>query len=159
MESFNSQKFEKQTGVNASFIQDNESMSTKGVLRGIHFQGPPHAQAKLVRVIKGEVLDIIVDLRSNSPTFGQHLSISLSDLNKKQVYIPTGFGHGFITLSDEAIFAYKVSHYYSKESDCGIRWDDPTLAIDWKLDNSMIRCSEKDSNLPSFRDYSLDPIF
>ena len=135
-----------------SFCQDNESMSSKGILRGLHYQLPPYAQSKLVRVVKGEVLDIAVDIRSGSPTFGQHVSVVLNDINKKQLFVPRGFAHGFVVLSDEAVFCYKVDNYYSAECDRGIFYDDPELNIDWMLDESSIILSEKDKNLPSFHD-------
>lgn len=148
LESFNQMKFEEFVGFKVPFCQDNESKSTKGVLRGLHFQLPPFAQSKLVRVIKGSVLDVAVDIRRESPTFGQHVAIELNDENKNQLFIPRGFAHGFIVLSEEAIFSYKVDNYYSKESDRGVYFNDPTLGIDWKLKLDELTLSEKDKNQP-----------
>ena len=150
-ESFNAQVFGAK-GINTEFVQDNQSFSTKGVLRGLHYQLAPYAQAKLVRVITGEVLDVAVDIRKGSPTFGQHFSIVLSAENKKQLYIPRGFAHGFVVLSDTATFFYKCDNYYNKEHDAGIRFNDPTIGIDWQLDPSLIQVSEKDTALPFFAD-------
>jgi dTDP-4-dehydrorhamnose 3,5-epimerase len=135
------------------FIQDNESKSTCGVLRGIHFQKPPFAQTKLVRVIEGEVLDVAVDLRTKSPTYGKHFSILLSGDNKKQFLIPKGFGHGFVVLSESAIFAYKVDNEYHPEYDSGIRFDDKDLGIDWNLNHSDIVLSKKDLELQNFKNF------
>lgn len=151
-ESFNQKLFEKKTGLKISFVQDNQSISKKGVLRGLHFQKGIHAQAKLVRVIQGEVLDVVVDLRPNSRTYGKYFSIILSDQNNFQLFIPRGFAHGFITLSDRAIFAYKCDNYYNKQSESGIIYYDPELAIDWKLESSKVQLSEKDTALPLFKD-------
>jgi dTDP-4-dehydrorhamnose 3,5-epimerase len=134
------------------FCQDNESKSSFGVLRGLHFQLPPFAQSKLVRVIEGSVLDVAVDIRRNSPTFGQHVSIELNDQNKKQLFIPCGFAHGFVVLSEYAIFSYKVDNYYSPESDRGIAFNDQELNIDWKLSIGDLQLSEKDKNQPAFLD-------
>jgi dTDP-4-dehydrorhamnose 3,5-epimerase len=136
-----------------NFIQDNESKSTKGVLRGLHFQLPPFAQAKLVRVIEGEVLDVAVDLRKNSKTYGQHLTMHLSGENKKQLFIPRGFAHGFIVLSETAIFSYKVDNLYSPKHDSGILFNDEDLNIDWIMENESIILSEKDKNLIRFKDF------
>jgi dTDP-4-dehydrorhamnose 3,5-epimerase len=135
------------------FIQDNESKSARGVLRGLHFQEGDFAQAKLVRVLQGEVLDVAVDLRPDSPTFGQHLSIVLNDQNKKQVFIPRGFAHGFVVLSETAVFAYKVDNVYSKAHEGGILYNDPALGIDWELPNHELLLSEKDTLLPSFQQW------
>ncbi|WP_298314786.1 dTDP-4-dehydrorhamnose 3,5-epimerase [uncultured Aquimarina sp.] len=151
-ESFNQKTFEKLTGLNISFVQDNQSTSTRGVLRGLHFQKGEYAQAKLVRVTKGSVLDVAVDLRQDSPTLGKHFAIELNDQNNYQLFVPRGFAHGFIVLSDEAIFNYKCDNYYHKESESGIRYDDSDLAIDWKLKISEILLSEKDNILLSFND-------
>ena len=153
-ESFHKQKFFHHTGLDINFIQDNQSSSTKGVLRGIHFQTGENAQAKLVRVIKGEVLDVAVDLRPDSPTYGSYVSAILSDTNHKQFFIPRGFGHAFIVLSDEATFFYKCDNYYNKASEGGIIFNDPELAIDWQLPSSEILLSEKDLQLPSFKSYT-----
>jgi len=132
------------------FIQDNESQSTRGVLRGLHFQSGAFAQAKLVRVLQGEVLDVAVDLRPNSNTFGQHFKIVLSAANKKQIFIPRGFAHGFVVLSETAIFAYKVDNVYSKTNEGGILFNDSELDIDWGIPSTEIILSEKDAELPSF---------
>ena len=131
------------------FIQDNESKSSYGVLRGLHFQKFPYEQTKLVRVIHGKVLDVAVDLRSGSPTFGKHESIILSGANKLQFLIPKGFAHGFVVLSDTAIFSYKVDNYYNSDSDAGIIWNDSNLNIDWKINKKELKLSEKDLNLPT----------
>ena len=146
-ESFNSALFAEKN-INTNFVQDNQSKSTFGVLRGLHYQMNPFAQAKLVRVISGEVLDVAVDIRQNSPTYGQHFSILLSAENKKQLYIPRGFAHGFIVLSETAEFFYKCDNYYSKEHDAGIIYNDSILKIDWTLETDKILVSEKDKNLP-----------
>lgn len=152
-ESFNKEQFLALTGSEVNFVQDNESMSSKGVLRGLHFQRDEYAQAKLVRVIKGKVLDIAVDIRKKSPTFGQHFSIELSEKNKTQLYIPRGFAHGFLVLEDQTIFSYKCDNYYYKSAEAGIRFNDPTLNIDWKYADEQMVLSEKDKNLPSFETY------
>ncbi len=151
-ESFNQKAFEKLTGLNIDFVQDNQSISRRGVLRGLHFQTGEYAQAKLVRVIQGEVLDVVVDLRKESKTYGKHISVILNDDNNNQLFVPRGFAHGFITLSEEAIFSYKCDNFYNKESESGIIFNDPDLAIDWKLKASEILVSEKDEVLPNFRD-------
>lgn len=148
-ESFNQKEFEENIG-EISFVQDNESKSTKGVLRGLHFQKPPYAQTKLVRCIQGKVLDVVVDVRENSPTYGKHITVELSEENKKQLFIPRGFAHGFVTLSEEAIFAYKVDNWYAPEYDSGIIWDDVTLNIDWKINPKEVILSSKDQQLSSF---------
>ena len=152
MESFK-QSFITENFSEISFIQDNESKSNYGVLRGIHFQKPPYAQTKLVRVFDGEVLDIAVDLRSSSPTYGKYFSIILSGENKKQFLVPKGFGHGFIVLSKTATFSYKVDNYNHPEYDSGIRFDDKDLMIDWIIDKEKIIISSKDMNLGSFKDF------
>lgn len=149
-ETFHQEKFQVQTGIQTSFVQDNQSQSSKGVLRGLHFQKAPHQQAKLVRVVKGRVLDVVVDLRKDSPSFGQHYSAILDQENKQQLYIPRGCAHGFITLSDSSIFAYKCDAFYNREADSGIRYDDATLGIDWRLPKDEMIISEKDQNLPYF---------
>ncbi|PIV92785.1 MAG: dTDP-4-dehydrorhamnose 3,5-epimerase [Flavobacteriaceae bacterium CG17_big_fil_post_rev_8_21_14_2_50_33_15] len=143
-ESFNQQKFNESIGLNINFIQDNESFSSKGVLRGLHYQIGKYAQAKLVRVIKGNVLDIAVDLRNNSPTFGEYVSIELSEDNKAQLFIPRGFAHGFVVLSDTAIFSYKCDNFYNKQSEGGIIYNDKDLNIDWILSENDFIVSEKD---------------
>ena len=152
LENYNKKKFEEAIG-KISFVQDNESKSAKGVLRGLHFQKPPFAQAKLVRCIEGKVLDISVDIRDGSETYGQHVIVELSGENKKQVFIPRGFAHGFLVLSESAIFTYKVDNSYAPAHDAGIRWDDPTLNIQWGLNESEVLVSEKDANLPFFSEF------
>lgn len=162
VETFQRETFEKATGYAVDFCQDNESRSSKGVLRGLHFQLPPFAQSKLVRVIEGEVLDVAVDIRRGSPTFGQHVAVRLSGENKHQLFIPRGFAHGFVVLSDTATFAYKVDNYYSPECDAGIAFDDPVLGVDWLLPHSELQLSAKDqkqpllSQLQSGFEYSVD---
>lgn len=148
MESFSCRKFMELTGIDVNFVQDNESKSSYGVLRGLHFQRPPHAQSKLVRVVCGRVLDVAVDLREGSPTYGKHYAIELSGDNHLQMFIPKGFAHGFAVLSEEAVFQYKCDEYYAPQSEGGIAWDDPDLAIDWKVPSGNIRLSEKDRNNP-----------
>jgi dTDP-4-dehydrorhamnose 3,5-epimerase len=149
-ESYNEEKF-RQLGIGVKFLQDNESKSGKGVLRGLHFQVPPYQQGKLVRVIKGAVLDVAVDLRNSSPTYGQWVSIELSEKNKWMYWIPAGFAHGFLTLDENTIFFYKCTQVYHRESEMGIAWDDPDLRIDWGTDQPLI--SEKDKIAGRFRDF------
>ena len=151
MESYHQKNINKLIG-NVSFVQDNESESTKGVLRGLHFQNPPYTQAKLVRCLKGSVLDVVLDLRKDSKTYGIFETISLTEENKKQLFIPKGFAHGFIVLSKSAILSYKVDNYYNPESESGIIWNDPDLNIDWKINKNEIIVSEKDKNLPTFNE-------
>ncbi len=150
-ESFNKSKFETAIGRSADFVQDNHSRSGKGVLRGLHYQLPPHAQAKLVRVVFGEVFDVAVDLRKSSPTFGQWVGILLSAENKRQLWIPEGFAHGFLTLSEHVEFLYKTTSYYSPESDRGIRWNDQTIGIDWN-ERDVLMLSAKDREQPMLAD-------
>lgn len=150
-EAYNAETFAA-SGVDTVFVQDNQSYSKKGVIRGLHYQLNPAAQVKLVRVLRGVILDVAVDIRTGSPTFGQHFAIELSDENKLQLYIPAGFAHGFSVLSDEAVVMYKCSSLYNKEAEAGIRYDDPELGIDWKMDASQAIVSEKDLILPSFRE-------
>lgn len=147
-ESFNQKKFD--TYMKTSFIQDNESKSSFGTLRGLHIQKPPYTQAKLVRVVTGKVLDLILDLRVDSKTFGKHLAIILSQENKRQIFVPRGFAHGFIVLSQEAIFTYKVDNIYNRDSEFGISYNDLTLNIDWIISPKEIQVSAKDSTLPNF---------
>jgi dTDP-4-dehydrorhamnose 3,5-epimerase len=149
VETFRHDLFEQVIGHPINFVQDNESKSAKGVLRGLHFQLPPHAQSKLVRVIDGRVLDVAVDIRQGSDTFGQHVAVELSGENKKQLFIPRGFAHGFVVLSDTATFAYKVDNYYSPECDRGLAFDDPELNIDWQLPKSQLLLSDKDKKQPT----------
>ena len=148
METFHKEKFEAAVGHVVDFVQDNESKPTKGVLRGLHFQRTPHAQSKLVRVIDGKVLDVAVDIRKGSPTFGQHVAVELSCENKHQLFISRGFTHAFVVLSDFAIFTYKVDNYYSPESDAGLAYDDSTLNIDWQLPLEQLILSNKDKKHP-----------
>ncbi|PTX60449.1 dTDP-4-dehydrorhamnose 3,5-epimerase [Kordia periserrulae] len=151
MESYNEQKFPAKV----HFVQDNQSISQKGVLRGLHFQKGEHAQAKLVRVIRGEVLDVAVDIRPDSETFGQHFSIILNAENNKQLFVPRGFAHGFAVLEDNTIFAYKCDNFYHKEAESGIIYNDPDIAIDWMLDDDEIMLSDKDKLLPNLKMLSL----
>lgn len=151
-ESYNKPKYEA-AGIKADFVQDNQSFSQKGTLRGLHGQANPFAQGKLVRVLKGRVLDVAVDIRKASPTYGQHFSIELSGDNHVQFWVPPGFLHGFVTLEDDTIFTYKVTNYYDKASEIGVIWNDPTLAIGWGIDEREILLSPKDELLPSFKDF------
>ena len=150
VETFRHDLFEEAVGYAVDFVQDNESKSSKGVLRGLHFQLAPHAQSKLVRVIEGSVLDVAVDIRVGSPTFGQHVAVELSGENKRQMFVPRGFAHGFVVLSDTATFAYKVDNYYSPECDRGMAFDDPQLNIDWRLPSEQLMLSDKDTKQPLF---------
>ena len=145
VETFRADKLEEFLGYKINFCQDNESKSSKGVLRGLHYQLSPHAQTKLVRVIQGRVLDVAVDIRKNSPTFGQYVAVELSADNKKQMLVPRGFAHGFVVLEDDTIFAYKVDNYYSPECDRGIAFDDKSLNIDWILKKEELKLSDKDT--------------
>lgn len=147
-ESFNSNNFNKAIGQKIIFVQDNQSYSSKGVIRAIHYQTGEHAQAKLVRVLSGKVLDVAVDLRQDSPTFGQHVAVELSAENKKQLFIPRGFGHGFSVLSETAEFFYKCDNFYNKDSEGGIIYNDSGLNIDWQLPIDDIKVSQKDMELP-----------
>ena len=147
---FDQQRFASLIGLNVSFVQDNQSKSTKGVLRGLHFQQGDAAQAKLVRVLKGSVLDVAVDLRKNSETFGQWEAVELSEENHLQFFVPRGFGHGFVVLSEEAVFFYKCDNLYNKAAEGGIVYNDTTLNIDWKLPESELLLSDKDKILPTF---------
>lgn len=147
LESYNQKRFEEIVG-ETCFMQDNESKSSKGVLRGLHFQKPPYEQAKLVRCIEGEVLDVAVDIRKNSKTYGHHVKVVLSGENKRQLFVPRGFAHGFLVLSDSATFAYKVDNTYAPEFDAGIRWDDNELNIQWGMEKSEVIVSTKDAELP-----------
>ncbi len=152
VETFRADKLEAFLGFHIPFCQDNESSSSYGVLRGLHYQLPPHAQTKLVRVIEGEVLDVAVDIRKGSPTFGQHVAVNLSSENKRQMLIPRGFAHGFVVLSEQCTFAYKVDNYYSPECDRGIAFDDPMLNIDWIVETAKLQFSAKDTVQPKFTD-------
>ncbi|WP_242092389.1 dTDP-4-dehydrorhamnose 3,5-epimerase [Aestuariivivens sediminicola] len=150
LESFNKNGFEKHTGLSIDFVQDNESKSSKGVLRGLHIQTGQYEQAKLVRVTKGKVMDVCVDLRSNSETFGKYFSIMLDDVHKQQLFIPKGFAHGFLVLEDNTIFNYKCDQFYNKASERGVIYNDTTLNIDWGWPDDQLIISEKDMNLPGF---------
>jgi dTDP-4-dehydrorhamnose 3,5-epimerase len=148
-ESYNYDMF-RQGGINNVFVQDNQSRSSFGVLRGLHYQVGAYAQAKLVRVLEGAVLDVVVDIREGSPTYGQHFTIELSAENKRQLFVPRGFAHGFVVISDNAEFAYKCDNFYSKDHEQGLAFDDPSLKIDWKIDLSKALLSEKDKENPHF---------
>lgn len=160
-ESFSERDFSAQVR-EVRFLQDNESKSRYGVLRGLHFQLPPHAQSKLVRVVKGSVLDVAVDIRRGSPTFGKHVAVELTEENHRQLFIPRGFAHGFVVLSEEVIFQYKCDSFYCPESEGAIAWDDPEIGIDWKIDCADVILSEKDKAHPNLKDapvlfdYSVD---
>ena len=149
LESYNQNKFEEIVG-KTSFVQDNESKSSKGVLRGLHFQKPPFTQAKLVRCIEGEVLDVAVDIRKNSKTYGKHVAVLLSGENKRQLFVPRGFAHGFLVLSHSATFAYKVDNTYAPDHDAGLHWNDKELNIQWGMEDNEVIVSEKDAGLPFF---------
>lgn len=151
-ESFNLQRFASLTGITPNFVQDNQSKSSRGVLRGIHFQQGEHAQAKLVRVLEGKVLDVAVDLRKDSPTFGQHVAVELTADNHTQLFVPRGFGHAFVVLSPTATFFYKCDNLYNKASEGGIIYNDPTIGIDWQIDASELLLSEKDAALPTLNE-------
>ncbi|SRX52615.1 dTDP-4-dehydrorhamnose 3,5-epimerase [Aequorivita sp. CIP111184] len=151
-ETYNQASFEKITGLKFNFVQDNQSVSSKGVLRGLHFQNGEMAQAKLVRVVKGEVLDIVVDLRKDSETFRESFSLILNDKEHLQLFVPRGFAHGFITLSEQSIFSYKCDNYYDKTSESGIIYNDATLALDWHLPKEEFIISAKDLELPTFEE-------
>lgn len=151
-ESFSERRF-KELVADVDFVQDNESKSSFGVVRGLHFQKPPYTQAKLVRVVKGKVLDVAVDLRKGSPTYGKYVSVEISEENHRQVYIPKGFAHGFAVLSEEAVFQYKCDAYYEPKSEGAIAWNDPDLNIDWKLMPEQVLLSDKDRNNPCMKDF------
>jgi dTDP-4-dehydrorhamnose 3,5-epimerase len=150
-EAWKQEEFNEHVG-EVNFIQDNESKSSFGVLRGLHYQKGELSQAKLVRVIKGKVLDVAVDIRKSSPTFGKHVMVELSEDNKRQLFIPRGFAHGFLVLSDEAVFTYKVDNPYAPQAEAGIRWNDPELAIEWPIDPAQVLTSEKDLKQPLLKD-------
>ncbi|SHG58743.1 dTDP-4-dehydrorhamnose 3,5-epimerase [Flagellimonas flava] len=155
MESFNTKKFTQAIGQEVAFVQDNQSFSSRGVLRGLHFQRGKYAQAKLVRVLSGKVLDAVVDLRKDSKTFGEHLTMELSAENKKQLYIPRGLAHGFVVLSETAEFFYKCDNYYHKAAEGGILYNDPSIGIDWQLKKEELTISAKDLELPEFQKLGL----
>ena len=152
VETFRQDLFEKALGYQVNFVQDNESKSSKGVLRGLHYQLEPYSQAKLLRVIEGSVLDVVVDIRKSSPTFGQHVAVELTEKNKHQLFVPHGFAHGFVVLSDSATLAYKVDNYYAPEHDRGIAFNDIKLGIDWRLTMQELHLSEKDKTQPLLSD-------
>jgi dTDP-4-dehydrorhamnose 3,5-epimerase len=151
LETFNKNKFEDVIG-KVSFVQDNESKSSRGVLRGLHFQKPPFSQAKLVRCVQGRVMDVALDIRKGSPSYGMHVAVELSGKNKRQLFVPRGFAHGFSVLSDNAVFAYKVDNWYAPEYDSGIKYDDQKLNINWGLNEEDVQLSVKDKDLESFKD-------
>jgi dTDP-4-dehydrorhamnose 3,5-epimerase len=157
METFEKKRYQELLGVDVRFVQDNLSCSKKGVLRGLHYQAPPFAQGKLVQVLRGRVLDVAVDIRTGSPTFGQHVAVELSAENKKQFFIPAGFAHGFVALEDDTVFSYKCTNVYSREHDRGIRFDDPALGIDWGVADPLV--SPKDVALPLLKDISQEFVF
>ena len=148
MESFSERDFEAHTGLNVRFVQDNESCSKRGVLRGLHFQREPYAQAKLVRVVRGRVLDVAVDIRPESPTFGKYVMTELSGDNHRQMFIPKGFAHGYVVLEDDTVFQYKCDEYYHPEAEGGIAWNDPQIGIEWPIAEGAVILSEKDQNRP-----------
>ena len=154
MEAWKEAEFNEHIGP-VKFIQDNESKSSYGVLRGLHYQKGAYSQAKLVRVIKGRVLDVAVDIRKSSPTFGKHVMVELSEDNKRQFFIPRGFAHGFLVLSEEAIFTYKVDNPYMPSQEAGIRWNDPDLGIEWPIDPAVVQTSEKDLKQPLLKEAEL----
>lgn len=151
-ESFSQREFEEKV-CHTTFVQDNESYSCYGVVRGLHFQKPPFTQAKIVRVVQGSVLDVVVDLRKSSPTYGQHVAVELNEDNRRQLFIPHGFAHGFSVLSDHVLFQYKCDNYYAPQSEGGILWNDPALHIDWRIPADKIILSEKDTKHPLLKDY------
>ncbi len=155
VETFREDKLEEFLGFRVNFCQDNESKSSRGVLRGLHYQLPPSAQTKLVRVIEGRVLDVAVDIRDGSPTFGEYVSVELSASNKRQLFVPRGFAHGFVVLEDNTIFAYKVDNYYSPQNDRGIAFDDSAIEIDWGIAKEELNLSPKDTTQPLLKDAEL----
>ena len=152
-ESFNARDFSQQTGLEVAFVQDNESRSSRGVLRGLHFQKPPYAQSKLVRVVEGRVVDVAVDIRKGSPTYGRHAAVELTGDNHRQFFVPKGFAHGFVVLSEVALFQYKCDEFYHPEAEGAIAWNDPTLAIDWPIGADEVLLSERDKHHPLFADF------
>ncbi|MBQ2842715.1 MAG: dTDP-4-dehydrorhamnose 3,5-epimerase [Alistipes sp.] len=151
-ESFHADRFRELTGLDVQFVQDNEAMSRRGVVRGLHYQLAPYAQAKLVRVVVGNVWDVAVDMRRSSPTFGRYVAVELSAENKRQLYIPKGFAHGYAVLSEGAVFQYKCDAYYHPEAEAGVAWNDPTIAIEWPLAEEDMVLSEKDQHHLRFED-------
>ena len=157
-ERFSAKEFQEKV-CQSTFVQDNESFSSYGVVRGLHFQKPPYTQSKLVRVIKGAVLDVAVDLRKGSPTYGKHVAVELTGENHRQLFIPKGFAHGFSVLSDEVLFQYKCDNFYAPQSEGGIAWNDPALQIDWRIPADKILLSEKDTKHPLLEDYNSDFVY
>jgi dTDP-4-dehydrorhamnose 3,5-epimerase len=157
-ESFSAKEFQEKV-CQTTFVQDNESFSSYGVVRGLHFQKPPYTQSKLVRVIKGAVLDVAVDLRKGSPTYGKHVAVELTGENHRQLFIPKGFAHGFSVLSEEVLFQYKCDNFYAPQSEGGIAWNDPALQIDWRIPADKILLSEKDTKHPLLEDYNSDFVY
>ena len=151
-ESYNEERFRSETGIDVHFVQDNESRSKRGVLRGLHFQKKPYAQAKLVRVVQGKVLDVVVDIRKESPTFGKHIAVELSGNNHRQLFIPKGFAHGYVVMEDDTVFQYKCDEFYHPEAEGGIAWNDPDIGIDWGVAESDITLSEKDKRHPLLKE-------
>lgn len=152
-ESYNKQRFKDETGLDIDFVQDNESMSSYGVMRGLHFQRPPFSQSKLVRCVKGKVLDVAVDIRKGSPTYGQHVAVELTEDNHRQFFVPRGFAHGFAVLSQTAVFQYKCDNFYAPQADGGINIKDETLGIDWQIPMDRAILSDKDLKHPNFADF------
>lgn len=153
LESFNAKEFQEKTGIDVTFVQDNESKSKYGVLRGMHFQVPPYTQSKLVRVVKGKVLDVVVDIRKGSPTYGKYEMCELTEENHRQFFVPKGMAHGFAVLSEEAIFQYKCDDFYHPEAEGAIAWDDPNIAIQWPIPSEDVILSEKDKHHPCLKDF------
>lgn len=153
MESFNAREFAEKTGLDITFVQDNESKSRYGVLRGLHFQLPPYTQSKLVRVVKGRVVDVAVDIRKGSPTYGRYVTCELTGENHRQFFVPKGMAHGFVVLSEEAVFQYKCDDSYHPEAEGGISWDDKDIAIEWPIEAKDISLSERDKNHSCFKDF------
>ena len=152
-ESFNAREFREKTGLDVTFVQDNESMSSYGVMRGLHFQRPPYTQSKLVRCVKGRVLDVAVDIRKGSPSYGQHVAVELTEENHRQCFIPKGFAHGFAVLSETAVFQYKCDNFYAPQADGGISILDSSLGIDWRVPTDQALLSEKDTRHPLLKDF------
>lgn len=155
VETYRKELLDRVIGFKVNFVQDNESRSKRGVLRGLHYQLPPFSQSKLVRAIEGTVIDVAVDIRQGSPTFGRHVAVELSGENKRQLFVPRGFAHAFVVTSESAIFAYKVDNYYAPDYDRGIRFDDPQIGIRWPLDRESLIVSEKDAHLPCLEEAEL----
>ncbi len=158
-ESFNAKEFAEKTGITITFVQDNESKSLYGVLRGLHFQLPPYTQSKLVRVVKGKVLDVAVDIRKGSPTYGKYVTCEMTGENKRQFFVPKGFAHGFCVLSDEAVFQYKCDEFYHPEAEGAIAWNDPDIAIQWPVEAENMILSEKDKRHPNLKDFDSPFIY